>query len=68
MCKFAFLDTITLENAVMTTDLYTIKPLEKHQFLSRKSCHSKHCSRIILYSQGYQFKVKPLFGTTQTAA
>ncbi|XP_071149216.1 uncharacterized protein [Mytilus edulis] len=54
--KIAFLDTtITLENGVMTTDLHT-KKTDKHQFLSPKSCHPKHCSRSIPYSQAIRLK------------
>ena len=34
----------------MTTDLHT-KKTDKHQFLSPKSCHPKHCIRNIPYSQ-----------------
>ena len=39
----------------MTTDLHT-KKTDKHQFLSPKSCHPKHCSRSIPYSQAIRLK------------
>ena len=54
--KIAFLDTTTfVKNGVMTTDLHT-KKTDKHQFLSPKSCHPKHCSRSIPYSQAIRLK------------
>ncbi|XP_063415986.1 uncharacterized protein LOC134697633 [Mytilus trossulus] len=54
--KIAFLDTTTfVKNGIMTTDLHT-KKTDKHQFLSPKSCHPKHCSRSIPYSQAIRLK------------
>lgn len=37
------------------TDLHT-KRTDKHQFLSPRSCHPKHCSRGIPFSQALQIK------------
>ncbi|XP_071141774.1 uncharacterized protein [Mytilus edulis] len=54
--KIGFLDTTTfVKNGIMTTDLHT-KKTDKHQFLSPKSCHPKHCSRSIPYSQAIRLK------------
>ena len=54
--KISFLDTITtIENGTMTTDLHT-KKTDKHQYLSPKSCHPRHCSRSIPYSQALRIK------------
>ena len=54
--KISFLDTTTsIQNGMMTTDLHT-KATDKHQFLSPKSCHPRHCSRSIPYSQAIRIK------------
>ena len=54
--KITFLDTTTsIENGELTTDLHT-KKTDKHQFLSPKSCHPRHCSRNIPYSQALRIK------------
>ena len=49
--KISFLDTTTtVKEGNMTTDLYS-KPTDKHQYLSPSSCHPKHCSKSIPFSQ-----------------
>ena len=54
--QITFLDTVTsLKNGIMTTDLHT-KKTDKHQFLSPKSCHPKHCTSSIPYSQAIRIK------------
>jgi peptide-methionine (R)-S-oxide reductase len=50
------LDTYTTcENGSMSTDIYN-KPTDKHQYLSPQSCHPKHCTIIIPYSQALRIK------------
>ncbi|XP_071138469.1 uncharacterized protein [Mytilus edulis] len=47
MEKINFLDTTSyIKNGTIITDLHS-KQTDKHQFLSPKSCHPKHCSRGI---------------------
>ena len=54
--RISFLDTTTsIKEGYLTTDLHT-KETDKHQFLSPKSCHPKHCSRSIPYSQALRIK------------
>ncbi|XP_063416353.1 uncharacterized protein LOC134697996 [Mytilus trossulus] len=49
--KIFFLDTTTsIKDGVISTDLYC-KPTDKHQYLSPQSCHPKHCTKSIPYSQ-----------------
>jgi hypothetical protein len=49
--NISFLDTYTTcENGIMSTDIYN-KPTDKHQYLSPQSCHPKHCTNSIPYSQ-----------------
>ena len=49
--KISFLDTTTsIKDGVISTDLYC-KPTDKHQYLSPQSCHPKHCTKSIPYSQ-----------------
>ena len=46
-----FLDTTAiLDGTRIHTDLYT-KPTDTHQYLSPESCHPKHCTTSIPYSQ-----------------
>ena len=46
-----FLDTeVILRDGTIHTDLYT-KPTDTHQFLLPNSCHPKHCTTSIPYSQ-----------------
>jgi hypothetical protein len=50
------LDTYTTcENGIMSTDIYN-KPTDTHQYLSPQSCHPKHCSKSIPYSQALRIK------------
>jgi hypothetical protein len=54
--NISFLDTYTTcENGIMSTDIYN-KPTDKHQYLSPQSCHPKHCTESILYSQALRMK------------
>ncbi|XP_071178031.1 uncharacterized protein [Mytilus edulis] len=54
--KISFLDTTTsIKNGVISTDLYC-KPTDKHQYLSPQSCHPKHCTKSIPYSQALRVK------------
>ena len=39
----------------MSTDIYN-KPTDKHQYLSPQSCHPKHCTKSIPYSQALRIK------------
>ncbi|XP_063438424.1 uncharacterized protein LOC134719344 [Mytilus trossulus] len=56
MEKINFLDTTSyIKNGTIITDLHT-KQTDKHQFLSPKSCHPKHCSRGIPFSQALRIK------------
>ena len=52
----AFLDTtVILEGNVIHTDLHT-KPTDTHQYLSPNSCHPRHCTLSIPYSQGLRLR------------
>ena len=54
--KISFLDTTTtLQDGIMSTDIYC-KPTDKHQYLSPQSCHPKHCSKSIPFSQALRVK------------
>ena len=54
--NISFLDTYTTcENDIMSTDIYN-KPTDKHQYLSPQSCHPKHCTKSIPYSQALRIK------------
>lgn len=54
--NITFLDTTsTLSNGVLSTDIYS-KPTDTHQYLSPKSCHPKHCTKGIPYSQALRIK------------
>ncbi|XP_071160966.1 uncharacterized protein [Mytilus edulis] len=54
--KITFLDTTTrLRDGNIFTDLYC-KPTDKHQYLSPLSCHPKHCTKSIPYSQAIRIK------------
>lgn len=54
--KISFLDTTTtVIDGIMSTDLYC-KPTDKHQYLSPNSCHPKHCSKSIPFSQALRVK------------
>ena len=54
--NISFLDTYTTcENGIMSTDIYN-KPTDKHQYLSPQSCHPKHCTKSIPYSQALRIK------------
>ncbi|XP_063417483.1 uncharacterized protein LOC134700015 [Mytilus trossulus] len=56
MVKINFLDTTSyIKNGTIITDLH-FKRTDKHQFLSPKSCHPKHCSRGIPFSQALRIK------------
>lgn len=56
MEKINFLDTTSyIKNGTIITDLHT-KQTDKHQFLSPKSCHPKHCSCGIPFSQALRIK------------
>ena len=49
--EVSFLDTtVILEGNNIYTDLYT-KPTDTHQYLSPASCHPRHCTTSIHYSQ-----------------
>lgn len=54
--KVTFLDTtVILEGRTIHTDLYT-KPTDTHQYLSPESCHPRHCTTSIPYSQSLRLK------------
>ena len=54
--NISFLDTYTTcENGIMSTDIYN-KLIDKHQYLSPQSCHPKHCTKSIPYSQALRIK------------
>ncbi|XP_071145079.1 uncharacterized protein [Mytilus edulis] len=54
--KITFLDTTTqVRDGNIFTDLYC-KPTDKHQYLSPSSCHPKHCTKSIPYSQAIRIK------------
>jgi len=51
-----FLDTtVILDGTTIHTDLYT-KPTDTHQYLSPESCHPKHCTTSIPYSQSLRLR------------
>ena len=52
----SFLDTtVILDAGTIHTDLYT-KPTDTHQYLSPESCHPKHCTTSIPYSQSLRIR------------
>ena len=52
----SFLDTtVILAGGILHTDLYT-KPTDMHQYLSPNSCHPKHCTTSIPYSQALRLR------------
>jgi hypothetical protein len=54
--NISFLDTYTTcVNDFMSTDIYN-KSTDKHQYLSPQSCHLKHCTKSIPYSQALRIK------------
>ncbi len=54
--RVAFLDTtVILEGNKLHTDLYT-KPTDTHQYLSPQSCHPRHCTSSIPYSQSLRIR------------
>ena len=54
--NISFLDTYTTcENGIMPTDIYN-KSTDTHQYLSPQSCHPKHCTKSIPYSQALRIK------------
>ncbi len=54
--RVLFLDTmVILEGDTIRTDLYT-KPTDKHQYLSPESCHPRHCTSSIPYSQSLRLR------------
>ena len=54
--NISFLDTYTTcENGIMSIDINN-KPTNKHQYLSPWSCHPKHCTNSIPYSQALRIK------------
>jgi hypothetical protein len=54
--NISFLNTsTTCANAIMSTDIYN-KSADKHQYLSTRSCHPKHCTKSIPYSQALRIK------------
>jgi hypothetical protein len=54
--KHVFLDTVSkLEDNKIVVDLYS-KPTDTHQYLLPTSCHPKHCSRNIPYSQALRIR------------
>jgi hypothetical protein len=60
----SFLDTTTtVKEGNMTTDLYS-KTTDKHQYLSPSSCHPKHFSKNIPFSQA--IRVKRICSTVET--
>ncbi|PIK56552.1 hypothetical protein BSL78_06520 [Apostichopus japonicus] len=51
-----FLDTtVTLQNGSLKTDLFN-KPTNKHNYLLPSSCHPRHCTRNIPYSQALRIR------------
>ena len=51
-----FLDTaVILDGRRVYTDLYT-KPMDTHQYLSPASCHPRHCTSSIPYSQSLRIR------------
>jgi hypothetical protein len=62
--KMSFLDTTTtVKEGNMITDLYS-KTTDKHQYLSPSSCHPKHFSKSIPFSQA--IRVKRICSTVET--
>jgi hypothetical protein len=62
--KMSFLDTTTtVKEGNMITDLYS-KTTDKHQYLSPSSCHPKHFSKNIPFSQA--IRVKRICSTVET--
>ena len=54
--RVSFLDTtIILDAGTIHTDIYT-KPTDTHQYLSPESCHPKHCTTSIPYSQSLRIR------------
>ena len=54
--NISFLDTYTTcGNGIKSTDIYS-KPTDKLQYLSPQSCHPKHCTNSIPYSQALRLK------------
>ncbi len=56
--RITFLDTtVILDGSTIytDTDLYT-KPTDTHQYLSPESCHPKHCTTSIPYSQSLRLR------------
>ena len=54
--RVTFLDTtVILEDDTLHTDLYT-KPTDRHQYLTPSSCHPRHCTTTIPYSQGLRLR------------
>lgn len=54
--KVSFLDTtVFLDGNTLYTDLYT-KPTDTHQYLSPDSCHPRHCTTSIPYSQSLRLR------------
>ena len=51
-----FLDTkVMRDRNCLVTDLYT-KPMDTHQYLHQRSCHSSHCKSSIAYSQALRLQ------------
>ena len=51
-----FLDVnVIIDEGRITTDLLT-KPTDTHQYLHRRSCHSRHCKSTIAYSQALRMR------------
>ena len=64
--KMSFLDTTsTISDGIISTDLFC-KPTDKHQYLSPSSCHPKHCTRSIPYSQA--LRIRRICSSDDTAA
>ena len=54
--RITFLDTCTtLSEGTLITDVYS-KPTDTHQYLSPQSCHPKHCTKSIPFSQALRIK------------
>ncbi len=54
--KISFMDTtVILDGNNIHTDLYT-KPTDTHQYLSPRSCHPRHCTSSIPYSQSFRLR------------
>ena len=54
--KVSFLDTtVILDETILHTDLYT-KPTDTHQYLLPSSCHPRHCTSSIPYSQALRLR------------